>query len=290
MKNTATLRRNTASRSGFTLIELLVVIAIIAILAAILFPVFAQAREKARQTTCLSNLKQIGLAVLMYSDDYDETFPLAQYNLDPTWSNESKAEGKLWGWYRMVYPYVKNGDMTAAGHTDGGGGIWKCPSIVKEQSRTYGVSSTFGQGPAWWLDAEYQATGQPPVRPFQLDTPSEKIIVVEKGVELENDRPDAEALKDYAQLIFCAEEWCWTPWQGATNAEQFDWQYDCDLTDTGWPVCSVMPRYRHNQRSNMLFGDGHVKSMALRSVNWKKNIFINAGFVTKWVGQGWYPY
>ncbi len=62
------------TRKGFTLIELLVVIAIIAILAAILFPVFARAREKARQTSCLSNMKQIALAITMYASDYDETY------------------------------------------------------------------------------------------------------------------------------------------------------------------------------------------------------------------------
>src|SRR5437899_22610 len=73
-------RRTCMRRTGFTLIELLVVIAIIAILAAILFPVFAQARDKARQATCLSNCKQIGLAHMMYAQDYDETFSPSRYN------------------------------------------------------------------------------------------------------------------------------------------------------------------------------------------------------------------
>ena len=70
-------------RAAFTLIELLVVIAIIAILAAILFPVFAQAREKARQSSCLSNEKQIGLAIMQYVQDFDETFPMAQRAVNP---------------------------------------------------------------------------------------------------------------------------------------------------------------------------------------------------------------
>jgi prepilin-type N-terminal cleavage/methylation domain-containing protein len=80
------MRKTQNRQSGFTLIELLVVIAIIAILAAILFPVFAQAREKARQTVCTSNVKQIGLAWLMYVQDYDETFP-------PTNSTQNPASG-----------------------------------------------------------------------------------------------------------------------------------------------------------------------------------------------------
>ena len=73
-------------RRAFTLIELLVVIAIIAILAAILFPVFAKAREKARQITCVSNQKQIGIAILQYVQDYDETLPPSNYN-DPLTGN-----------------------------------------------------------------------------------------------------------------------------------------------------------------------------------------------------------
>ncbi len=100
-------------RSGFTLIELLVVIAIIAILAAILFPVFSRAREKARQASCQSNLKQIGLAWLMYIQDYDERCP---YNSDPT--NSSPGLEFSWnGWISNgLIPYTKNQQ------------IFQCPS------------------------------------------------------------------------------------------------------------------------------------------------------------------
>lgn len=87
-------------KKGFTLIELLVVIAIIAILAAILFPVFAKAREKARQTSCLSNMKQLGVAVLSYVQDYDETLP-------NTWYGPGAWPG-AYQWPQAVYPYIKN--------------------------------------------------------------------------------------------------------------------------------------------------------------------------------------
>src|SRR5258706_1528548 len=93
-------RHCTRLTSAFTLIELLVVIAIIAILAAILFPVFSQAREKARQTACLSNNKQLGLALNMYAQDYDGTLCQTSWEL-------GKFKAKV-HWSYLVQPYVKN--------------------------------------------------------------------------------------------------------------------------------------------------------------------------------------
>ncbi len=117
---------------GFTLIELLVVIAIIAILAAILFPVFAQARAKARQTACLSNMKQLGTGLMMYVQDYDETLPgndpssgfAAGINQDLGWNGPIRAgvPATYRNWARDVQPYIKNF------------GIYKCPSSLPRTS------------------------------------------------------------------------------------------------------------------------------------------------------------
>jgi prepilin-type N-terminal cleavage/methylation domain-containing protein/prepilin-type processing-associated H-X9-DG protein len=126
-----------SKHSGFTLIELLVVIAIIAILAAILFPVFAQAREKARQTACISNEKQIGTSAMMYYQDYDEAGPIffGVTGYGPAGSSQRGT------WIAFLYPYMKNT------------GIWKCPNMPDAVSPATGISiwlttgSTIGSSP-----------------------------------------------------------------------------------------------------------------------------------------------
>ena len=112
----------TCSRRGFTLIELLVVIAIIAILAAILFPVFQKVRENARRTACLSNLKQLGLAIVQYNNDFDEKQPCGV-----------SIYGAGSGWAAQVYPYVKSI------------AVYQCPddSTHGTRSSSYGMNSNF---------------------------------------------------------------------------------------------------------------------------------------------------
>ncbi len=127
-------------RKGFTLIELLVVIAIIAILAAILFPVFAKAREKARQTSCTSNLKQMATSALMYAQDYDEMMirldlrwpdngSVASF-LHPTVPGEPNfnfhpSYGYWYSWVPMIYPYVKNTQVFRCPST-----TWSCYGVA----------------------------------------------------------------------------------------------------------------------------------------------------------------
>jgi prepilin-type N-terminal cleavage/methylation domain-containing protein len=146
---------NIRKPTGFTLIELLVVIAIIAILAAILFPVFAQARDKARGAACHSNAKQQALAIHMYAQDYDETLPIIYYG---EW-NKGGPKGH-YPWLKMLIPYVKNK------------AVYTCPSFAKanwdSQKNAYGKGdeyefpSTVGYGFNMLMDQKPLAQMQNP--------------------------------------------------------------------------------------------------------------------------------
>ena len=117
------------AKQGFTLIELLVVIAIIAILAAILFPVFARARENARRASCQSNMKQIGIGILQYVQDYDERYPMRVY-----WDSTS---GSTTGWSFIIQPYLKSTQ------------VLQCPSEKTAPGATWSVN---GYTDYWYSD------------------------------------------------------------------------------------------------------------------------------------------
>ncbi len=219
-------------RGGFTLIELLVVIAIIAILAAILFPVFARARERARQTSCLSNLRQIGVAHMMYAQDYDER--LAPYEV-----NHGSSLARASATYDTIHPYIMNediyicpsGDFTYIGHASGttrsefpsGEGVFRQTmrasySVIRQLSGTDRVNPT-----------PFPSGGR---RLADFVRPAETILVFEtrqgylgrmSDVGFSNDPPHEPRSMD----------------------------------DTG-RVGGMM--YRHNMMMNCVYADGHAKA------------------------------
>ena len=150
-------------RKGFTLIELLVVIAIIAILAAILFPVFARARERARQTSCLSNMRQITTATMMYAQDYDERLPLRWFALEEAARLPSSPDGQTHVnhlWPVMIFPYVNNID------------IFNCPSWSWRWNGNYSGRQA------------YAITSQIHGTPLaEITRPSETILIAENWDE-----------------------------------------------------------------------------------------------------------
>jgi prepilin-type N-terminal cleavage/methylation domain-containing protein len=172
MENTKT------QRSAFTLIELLVVIAIIALLSAILFPVFARARENARRTTCISNLKQIGLGVLQYSQDYDERYPSVYTTLvgaQPGQDGEILLDGAGYNfWQQQIFPYTKSHQL------------YFCPNSPSPRG---GGDPGLGTNPlAAMLNSNYsfsQEIGIPPGKGLKLsaiDDSATKYLLLEAGM------------------------------------------------------------------------------------------------------------
>ncbi|MDX1931614.1 MAG: DUF1559 domain-containing protein [Capsulimonadales bacterium] len=216
------------ARAAFTLIELLVVIAIIAILAAILFPVFAQAREKARQTTCLSNQKQIMLAQMMYVQDYDERFCETHHDLE-----EGETVADLYVWYQPLQPYIKND------------GIFRCPSL----SDTPTLFPSFMTPDIWrTVRTDYLINGffSHGIALAAVATPAEQIVIAERNRNI--------AFFDYH------------PWASAPDGQWERGFIDGSnyrLTDpeSGAQVIDPSNRGRHSEGSNYGFADGHVKYM-----------------------------
>ncbi len=170
-----------APTSGFTLIELLVVIAIIAILAAILFPVFAQARESARMASCLSNMKQLGLACTMYAQDNEERFPPERIIYAPGCPECCDPNATdLVGWRMAVNPYIKNYQ------------VWQCPSnpnrniSTEEMDKNFKVSygdngvinSFYGVDPVTGIN-----TGVPEA---SLNHPADTVMILESTAACAN--------------------------------------------------------------------------------------------------------
>jgi len=252
------------TQSGFTLIELLVVIAIIAILAAILFPVFAQARDKARQTACLSNEKQIGLALTQYVQDYDETYPRSVFGVDPTkgfWVNGNFDKAITWD--AVLNPYIKNGkagqalDAAGADNRGLGGAVFQCPSDqgAKDTSLDGRGGMTYAAASSWAYDAGNPLTGgifvkvdaQAPDGTYtqvnkmaDVPAPSQSLAFVEYPFHL--------GTTNWAQNTHCYGP---AMQKMYTSSQWYDW--GLAHANLGKPL--------HNGGWNYIFADGHAKWM-----------------------------
>jgi prepilin-type N-terminal cleavage/methylation domain-containing protein/prepilin-type processing-associated H-X9-DG protein len=237
-------------RRGFTLIELLVVIAIIAILAAILFPVFAQAREAARRTACVSNCKQIGTALNMYAEDYDENLPGMPFSTRT--GNPYYAVGWSYGaWVPMVQPYIKNA------------GIFHCPSAPagygllgpagSQISVTYGINE--------WIE----------------DT--------EKGgwnsmSALANGGTGGAGVADIAIVadsVYPGIFNDWSPYQGTANgAPAKGGSFGMARQVCGNNLASNVCQPRHSDYgASYVFGDGHAKFISGGKIQGASNNTVN---------------
>ncbi len=245
-------------KKGFTLIELLVVIAIIAILAAILFPVFAQAREKARATKCLSNMKQIGTALQLYVDDFDERFPGAGWQYG-TWS-------------KSIAPYVGL-NVEDGWHNET---IFKCPTDTTDISwaKNNGLTGRLSyQGNVYifkggWNQFTPGDNDQDTLPLAKLGNPSGTIAICESYPRIQD---GTIYFVEDSDVVFPPI----SPFQ--TYQRAFGGQRST-LDD---PNCKAIQGY-HNKMSNFVFCDGHAKAMKpLATITTPDNIYASSMW-TNW--------
>jgi prepilin-type N-terminal cleavage/methylation domain-containing protein/prepilin-type processing-associated H-X9-DG protein len=234
-------------RRAFTLIELLVVIAIIAILAAILFPVFAQAREKARQASCLSNAKQIALGMSMYTQDYDEVLPVGGHG-GPQPNR----------WDGMIMPYVKNGKNSAG--TRGVNATWSCPSRSRfpratSDSRGYGCNANL----MGWGNIANPAQAPPSRSLAEITNPAGTFLVAEgsslTAAAATPGSPQNLNPETWPQFEDQRSDWQIVPpgnWNNNNKAKYLD------APDSSCNSCR-RPVARHNKGANIVYADAHAK-------------------------------
>ena len=253
------MHRVDRSHHGFTLIELLVVIAIIAILAAILFPVFAQAREKARATQCLSNLKQVGMATRMYSQDYDEVLvPDYLYAVHSSYGTLPHGKPVLYLFPDLLQPYVKNSNVFVCPDyseiiTDGRSSFPPGEGAGLQNLRwSYG-----GNNWHWWPNGQNK------------DPDLIGVMGVNRpGLSINASEASVVAPADTVYIVDSASPEIWNP-------EAHDYcnngaGYNKPTSYKGFPVRGVI-HFRHSDGFNAVFVDGHAKFTKRTTVlNWAR--------------------